>query len=409
MTVEKILLNSGKEFNFPSMFVELKYASEGRILRELVVRYSKNLANGSIDQIEGIMISIKKWEEISKFIFLGYISNEPTYKLTDRILLMDPSLHLLFTGTESDKISLLDAINASKEIRKTVNNISAISSQKEKTNQKISRLYPLLDSRLIRDILEYQIMNGTDILISPSTPVTSLRRIDEQIEKTKEMNRVSKILLDTVFSGVQEEKDLMHLLSLRLSVLKPDYIDLLKEALLINNPDHIGIRVMSLYENNPSQIWAFLRFIEELSKTKIPIHIFNVREFGYIALCYGANTITTPIAADPYFIRGLSDEAPPRRGAYYHPIDMTNDTYELLLEKTRSNNYKFPCHCEICKRFEKIIKIDKDNWNEFRRIHFLLVKNMEMKELRETQTPLKISLKDKIARAQQTVWLPYLD
>jgi len=168
---------------------------------------------------------------------------------------------------------------------------------------------------------------------------------------------------------------------------------------------------MNLSENNTSRIWALLKFIDEFAKLGIPIHIFNVREFGYVTFYYGASTITTPIATDPYFMRSKSEDQPPRKGAYYHPLDMTNIVYDMLYAKTRSNNYRFPCHCEICDRFEKITNVpdDESAWNEFRRIHFLLVKNMELKELRETTVPLNIALKDKFGRSQQTVWLPFLD
>ena len=88
---------------------------------------------------------------------------------------------------------------------------------------------------------------------------------------------------------------------------------------------------------------------------------------------------------------------------------MSNDTYDSFLDKTRSKNYRFPCHCEICEKFLNIPSVEKNYWNEFRRIHFLLVKNMEMKELRDAASHLRIALKDKIARSHQTVWLPYLD
>jgi len=407
MFSNKIYLKCKKSLTLPSMFVYLRYESEAEILRKIEARYT-NESNDGLNQIDGIATSIKDWQRIFSPIFQGYLYDEPKYKLIDRIKLIDPSLYLLFTGTDSDKNALLDNIESSSRLKSVVNEISLLSSQKDKTDKNIDNLYPLLDIYFVRNLLQSQIRGGADILISPSVPITSSKRIDEQIEKVKEMNRVSRILLDTVFSGYSEERDLMHVLALNLSVLKNDYFDALKEAVLVNNPDHIGIRVMNLTEGNPSQIWSLLRFIKSLSESKVPVHIFNVREFGYVTFCHGSTTITTPIASDPYFWRAVSEEAPPRKGAYYHPIHMTNDTYDMLLEKTRANNYRFPCHCEICEKFEKVMKVDELYWNEFRRIHFLLVKNMELKELRETTT-LKIALRDKFGRSQQTVWLPYLD
>lgn len=409
MLSDKTELKCGKILLSPSTFVNPQYGKEAEILRKTVARYPKSNRHDGLNQIDGLVASIKDWNGISKHILAGYIADEPEYKLKDRIIMIDPSLYVLFTGTDPDKESLLSSTDALSALKDKVWDISSLPSQKEKVDTGIRELYPLLDTQVIRDLLEFQIRNGASILMSPSVPVTSQRKIEEQINKAKEMNRISRILLDTVFSAYRENRDLMHVLALNLSVLKPDYIEQLKESVLTSKPDHIGLRVMNLNQDNTSQIWAFLHFIQELTKANIPIHVFNVREFGYVTFYYGASTITTPVATDPYFWRVRSEIAPPRQGAYYHPIDMTNDTFEMLLEKTRSNNYRFPCHCEICDRFLRVIKVDKKYWNEFRRVHFLLVKNMEMKELRETASPLNIALKDKFARSQQTVWLPFLD
>ena len=408
MSINKISLKSGKILEFPCMFINLKNNSEAEILRIIEARYPQNTNHNGINNIEGLSVSIKDWQDISKYFSMGYIINEPQYRLKDRVLIIDPSLYILFSGTENDKTSLLSTISQSFDIQKVVTGISNMP-QKNKSNQNIDELYPLLDTKFIRMLLEYQIKNHGDIIISPSTPITSLNRIEEQIEKSKEMNRISKILFDTVFSAVKDERDLMHVLSLRLSALKSNYIEELKEAVLINNPDQIGIRIMGLDEGNTSQIWSLLNFIQELSQSNKPIHIFNVREFGYVTYCYGAKSITTPIASDPYFVRAISNEPVPRRGAFYHPKDMTDDSYDILLAKTRSNNYTFPCYCEICERFGKIMSVNKPDWNEFRRIHFLLVKNMEIKELKTVKVSIKEALKDKFARSQQTTWLPYLD
>lgn len=88
---------------------------------------------------------------------------------------------------------------------------------------------------------------------------------------------------------------------------------------------------------------------------------------------------------------------------------MTDDTYERLCDKTRSNNYRLPCHCEVCEKYGKVISVEEEVWNDFRRAHFLLVKSGEIKEIRNAPEPLKIALKDKFGRSEQTAWLPYLD
>ncbi len=405
--LDEIALKCGKTISSPSMFINLNYPSEGRVARQIVARYSTDVKKDGLGQIDGIAVSIKDWKTVSPPILSGYLGKAPKHKLIDKVRLIFPSLYLLFNGTELDKKALLETINASQELIEIINKIAFLEKRKEKFDKKIDEIYPLLDTSLIRMLLQHQIQNGADILISPSVPITSNRRISEQINKASEMNRVSRILLGTVFSAYKEERDLMHVLTINPSVLKNDYIEAIKQTVLINNPDHVGIRILNLDEKNTSQVWTLLRLIKDLSES-IPVHVFNVREFGYITHVYGASSITTPIATDPYFRRSDSEQAPPRQGSYYHPIDMTNDTYDAFLEKTRSKNYRFPCHCEICEKFLNIPSVEKNYWNEFRRIHFLLVKNMEMKELRDAASHLRIALKDKIARSHQTVWLPYL-
>jgi len=411
MANDSIKLKCGKKLPFPSLFTELRFKTEAEMLREMEVRYSQSQTQNGIDQLDGIIASIKDWPDISKYIFRqeSYLSPVPKYKLTDRVIIIDPSLYLLFSAADFDKLSLINTLTTSDEMYAVVKNISENQSPRKKIDQNIELLYPLLDTRIIRNLLEAQIKNRGDIIVSPSIPITSLFRIKEQIKKCREMNRISRILFDTVFSGVKDEKDLMNVLSIRLSTIQPEYTDSLKDILLANNPDQIGIRIMGLDAENTSQIWSLLTFLKDLSKENKPIYVFNVREFGYVTLCYGVNATSTPISADPYFVRSISDKPIPRRGSYYHPMDMTNDTYNRLLEKTRSNKYLLPCHCEICSRYNKILQIKESEWNEFRRIHFILVKNMEIKELREVKVPLMTALRDKFARSEQTQWLPYLD
>lgn len=149
--------------------------------------------------------------------------------------------------------------------------------------------------------------------------------------------------------------------------------------------------------------------ISAMTSRKVPIHLFNVTELGYVSFCHGASSMISPIATDPYFRRRVDQMPPPRCGAYYHPIDMTHDPFDILLEKTRRMNYKFPCHCEICTEYERVTNVPEEYWNKFRRIHFMLVKSMEMRELKTSASYLKNSLKDKFARSDRTHWLPFLD
>jgi hypothetical protein len=404
MTSSDIDLKCGKKLKFPSMFINIKNNMEARILRNIITAYKNS---DGINQIDGIYISIKDWNKVSGLIKTSYIE-KPNYPLTDRTILIDPSLYLLFSGFDDDKISLSDSIPQLEPLQPIINEISKHTSQRDKIYENIDKVYPLLDSRVIYGFIESQITNNADIIMAPTTPISSQTKVEEQIKKNKEMNRASKILFDTVFSAYKDKKDFMNVLPLRPSVIKTDNLELLKDAILINNPDQLGVQLLGLDETNSNQISLLLKLIKDLSETNKPLHILNVREFGYVTFCYGANSLATPIAVDPYPGISISDQPIPRRGSYYHYLDMTDDSYEILLGKTRPT-YDFPCHCEICIRNKKAMDIGESFWNEFRRVHFLLVKNMEMKELRERNAPLKDALRDKFSRSSQTVWIPYLN
>lgn len=103
-----------------------------------------------------------------------------------------------------------------------------------------------------------------------------------------------------------------------------------------------------------------------------------------------------------------AEEPPKREGSYYHSIDMIDYSYTNLPDKIRANNYMLPCHCEICNQFGSLLKINKKYWNYFRKVHFLLVKNMEMQELRETKVPFNVALKDKFGRSEKTGYVSFL-
>ena len=54
------------------------------------------------------------------------------------------------------------------------------------------------------------------------------------------------------------------------------------------------------------------------------------------------------------------------------------------------------------------MSIDKKQWNYFRKVHFFLVKNMEIRELRKTDVPFNVALKDKFGRSERTGYVALL-
>lgn len=429
-------LKNGKLLDFPSLFVALRSGWEARIFKEVNATYPMEPSrHEGIKRLEGIWTSIKDWRDISNSLevpFLDHKQNtlDQTYSspFPNRTLVIEPAINILFIGTKNDKNKMFKTGLFSSRLKKTVKSISAIKGRSvEKFNRNIKELYPLLDTPTIRNILAFQIKNGADIIVSPSVPITTTRDFKIQLQKFDDMNRISRNLFDTSFKAIKDQRDLMQILALNTSVVLPEYIDPLTQALLKHKPDHVGLWIMNMDEDNTSRIEALLKLIENIAqaikkeekerekqekegkgKLKIPFHVVNVSEFGYVTFCYGIDCMAKPIVAHPYFVRIEEGAIPKKEGAYYHPIEMTYVPKDILLDKTRSNHYRLPCHCEICSEYETVIKVER--WNKFRRIHTLLVKSMEMKEIKvaKEQGNLREALHDKFARSKKTGWVAFL-
>ncbi|MCK4481695.1 hypothetical protein KAU55_00600 [Candidatus Bathyarchaeota archaeon] len=412
LLTKTIELKCEKDFLSPALFVNPQRKSEGQLLNKMIARYPIDKKNDGLNSIDGLVISIKDWEKVAPILFrksLRELFGDDYRPMSDRVLIIDPSLHLPFMGMKPHKRAFCEAVEWLPKLDDIVSRVGAIRSQRIKTERYMNEIYPLLDVRAIQGFLEFQIRNRADILVSPSVPLTSRRLIESQIEKMGEMNRESRILLNTVFSKFKDQRDLLNLVTLNPSVLASEFFEDIKGALLQNNPDLIAIRVMNLNEENAPDIETLLKFIKELAESKKPVFILNVREFGYVAFYHGASVIATPIAKSPYTVRSKGGERPPKKGKYYHPSDMLDYSYKKIFELTRPKNYRLPCHCEICDHHGSLLKADKSGWNEFRKVHFLLVKDMEIKEFRESEVTLRTALKDKFGRSKKTGWVSFLD
>ncbi len=406
-----IALKNGQVLKNPSLFIELKTKNDGKLVKETIFRYPINKEHDSINQIDGLCIPIGNYSKIAPFISPDIKSafDENHYSIEKRLRIIDPSLYFLINGTKPDKKCCCDLIGEwTPNTPRKIAEISELKASKEKTDRVIDEVYPLLDVVLIRNLLEYQIKRNASILINPSVPISSSRRINDQVEKVRDMHKNGRILFDTLLTRYNAKRDLMNLVSLSPAMLKPNDRDNIIDATMQGNPDIIGIRLMNLDEDKPAEIKWLLNFIKSLSSSGKPVIVFNVREFGYVTLCYGASAISTPIAKSPYTTRKSSDSPVKKQGSYYHSIHMIDYSYEALPDQIRAANYKLPCHCEICQQFESLLKIDIKYWNFFRKVHFLLVKNMEMQELRKTEVPLNRALSDKFGRSHRTAYVALL-
>lgn len=404
-------LKSGKMIELPALYVTPNHKMDAEILSLSKKRHAKGMKN-----INGICVSIKDYEtifnELNKSRLTEYF--DPNMKKDSWIKIIDPSINILMSGTQNDKRELIETGLYPVELYGIYENVQSVSRPIDKTRYLVNNIYPLLDLSVIRNVLRAQLDYGSDYIISPSVPITSKTNaiLRTQIDKALDMNRISRSLFDTVLRGSQQKNDYMNLLSISINAITPSNIDSLASLALSQPCDCIGVKPLNFSNEKIIQLQHFLTLIDRIksmSENQRPIHIFNVNEFGYVCFCHGASVMISPIATDPYFKRSVSDSAPPRKGAYQHPIDMIPYPYDDFLDLSRHMNYAFPCHCEVCQKFQIITKIADKDWNRFRRIHFLLLRNMEIQELLDLGNSIKNALHDKFARSRRTAWLPFLE
>lgn len=413
-------LKTGKTLTQPSLFVKPSF-SDCRLLRQTVLGYPEE----DTSEIAGFVTSLKDWYLSGGELYPQPLVEDPP-KFTQKIKIIDPELHILFVGFKEDKEDLLnskigdtkigDSRSTSKEptLSGVIESIQALP-RYEKIRQTIQKMYPCFDG-LISPLLKHQIDNRCDIVVIPSVPITSRKFAHHQIEKARSMILDSHALLDTTYHSQLDKRDFMVMLTTNVGILQSEYSEELISMLSYFHFDHIGLRLLNMNPSDSGNVLTVLQFIRDLRsnlkgrKNNVPIHIFNVREFGYVTYCHGATSIVSPIATSPYI--HLDRENPPDPvplGKYYHPSDMTDDTYETLCEKTMPQNFQLPCHCKICQEMETVVKA-KDSFNPFRRVHFVQAKNLEMVEIRRADPEmLHIGLKNRFANSMNMAWVPYLD
>jgi hypothetical protein len=423
---------SGKKFDAPSLFVNPQTEIDAAILRATIQSLPSQTA-----YINGIVVGLKDWRAVRRGLNADQAALFETLGINDRVKIVDNSLHILFQGASQDKESLMNVeidgkrigdfqlIAGGQRVRDVVLRIKSLdpSQRKEKIEHYIKELYPYMDL-LIQPLMKFSIEEGSDFVVVPSVPLSiSTGLLELQIEKARSMNKAGKVFANTLFGKSMEKRDLMFMITLSPTIVKPEYFDQIASTIIIEEegketvyPDQIGIRIMHLDKNNTDSIQSLLEFITHLAtmlkarKKQIPIHLFNVREFGYVTFCYGATTMTTPMAKSPYMQIYNSNKAKPdMMGRYYHPIDMEDYTYEKSLALSRHANYRLPCHCVVCDSAQNFLAV-KDDWNSFRRRHFLLVKHMEIAEIKNAPAiTLYRHLQQRFSRSKQTLWLAFLD
>lgn len=431
MTTTKFSLKSRiKAFHGGAIFFNLQTGTDARVFRDTVIRHPYR----DTQHIEGIWYPLRRHSEISNYLDMQSLGDD--HQFSSRIRVIDLELHLPFIGWEKDKYELLDLNIFSSTIRQAAKDISAPkivngeAKEKawwEKQDQYISTIYPLFDAGLVTRLLKTQVDKGSEFISGAYVPITANRAFERQAQKAEELSSMSRQIFERVFPKIAKERDFVNTVCLNLSVLRTESnIQRMVDLAISNDPDQIAIRTQNpLNPMDPNGVRHFLDFLRALRHTidgrqenrpieeRTPIHILNVREEGYLTLCYGANTVVSTFAR-PTSIHMSHDRNPADsgKGAFYHPIDLTDDPLAICTEKSFAQDFRIPCGFNPCRalgRFNHPALADDLFYNDWRRNHFTHTKNDESRQIKEVDQPLNMALIDKFGRSMQMGWLPFLE
>ena len=369
--------------------------------------YPVDPARDGMQSIDGFLVEVKDWASMARRMHFdqGTLSGKRT--MNERVLIVDPALDLAIRGNQVDKYKMFKTDAFDPKFKAKIEEISTneLLSSNVKLDRVVNDGYPLLDARTVRDLIQIQLDAKADFVVPPVVPITSSRQIEKQVTKAKEMIKQTHVYMDTVFNRYKNSIDIMNLITINASVLNADNYNHLLSLALTLSPDHIGIRLVNFATSNDSQMRSIAAFLNQLSEAmKIndlnsPLHMINFDHLGYTTYCLGAQTVTMPIAIDPYFYsRGHSGEDRPEdNGAYYRMKDMSYVRHNDLRMELAEDNYRLPCDCEACEG-RTILEIDeKHDWNRFRRLHEILARDIEIKQFRDSKIPPCRAIQDQLA------------
>lgn len=421
---ETVHLKSGEDMRSLSLLPNPQSEIDARILRDVCGRYN-------IEHLEGVVVNLEDWEDINGTLFENQFQSQlpaedpgNTVETGDPIeskpLLIYPDLSPLMGysyGDEDDSILLLTLDNGDFVIPRDMDLLGILQQLADANEQGKRRLRkqllnPILEEReTIQNILEFQVQQGADIALAPGIPITSMQDFPDRVDLIQNVCRTSSAIVEGGL--LSEDVDLMHVFSINPTVLRrpEDGVSTREDQLVAMmsdfNPDMFGIHLQDLNHEHQDRVQALLDVIERISQDlNVPTFLLNVDEFGLAAFDYGVDYISGPIASTPY-TRFSNGDSTVTRGKYYHYENLFGYTRERLMDMTRPE-YLLPCYCEICEHFERIPAVDEEYWNVFRRIHYLLVKDIEVKRLRETDKVLREALRDLFANSERTDLASYL-
>jgi len=419
------LLRSRKRLVLPSLFIRPSTLGEAEIVYKTFSEHPDET-----NEIAGYVCSMKDWPTLAPVLSdIAPRITPDTDHFKRKIRMIDPDIHILFTGTRAAKQALMEVpldkgtlgdltipgvmgpVPFRRVLKAAMGEVLS-----NKAQNYADRFYSHIN-RITHPLEKFQIDENMDIIIGSYVPITSLSVASRQIEEERHLIRDSVRMFRDVFTTASRTREFMAMIAVNANILSSEYSDMILELAVESGADHIGLKLLNFDDKDPARASAVLRFVGEVrsrldeQNKSAPIHLFNVMsEFGYAAFCHGAASAVAPLATIPELHFDPNNPVSPElKGRYYHPIDLTYDTYEELCVKTQINSFALPCSCPACRDSETVIKA-LARWPSLRKEHWIFDKSEEMGEIREVPaSTLNIHLRDKFARSQATSYLPYLD
>lgn len=420
---ESVDLGFGEGTNSPTLIANPQSSLDAEILKEVHKRYG-------LDYLEGTLINISDWAELKPVLFgdqsvqsrfnEGDVRNDWVGKsVSEQPLIIYPDMAPVMGYSYGDEVESLLSLDLeggepvlprSIDIRSLIDQIADATDEGRRNLRNGPVSSYLSERKTIQNVLEFQAQQDVSVLLTPSVPITSMQDFQSRIDLVGNIFQTANAVVEGGL--VSADTKLMHTVSLDPTIFrKPEDGDSTRGERLVEtfeeaDPSMVAIHIKDLDHEHRDRVKSLLNVLSHIRESLgVPVFLFNVDEFGLVSFPHGVVGISGPIASFPYPRYSGGNSA--AHGKYYHYEDLFGYTRERLMDMTRPE-YRFPCYCEVCNNFEIIPKVPKEEWNRFRRIHYLLVKDKEMKRISETDKVLTEALRDMLANSERSDLISYL-
>ena len=259
-----------KSYRRPSIFLHLSSGYDGNIIRTVNDDFSSDNDDLGIQHLDGFFVYMKDHAKVHRGM-TEYSTLTAARALENRVLMIDPAFDLLIRGSQSVRKQMMKLGFFDNSVARLMDEIAISNGTTgQKTDRIIKEVYPEINATCIFRALEYQLKNRAVTIIFPSVPLTSSRKLDEQVKKVKQLFGYGRQLLENALdrheagNGKDANVDTMNLLTVNVSLLKKDNFAKLFEVLLHGRPSQVALRFVYLHEDDAMQVRAVLRTVREL-------------------------------------------------------------------------------------------------------------------------------------------------